>query len=90
VKTRHFLQLIAMSALWGASFPLLRIASPAFGPLALAGIRCALAALFGVTWGGLYFDEPVTTGMAPGSLLILLVTALMTGFNPLRLVAWLR
>jgi drug/metabolite transporter (DMT)-like permease len=45
VKTRHFLQLIAMSALWGASFPLLRIASPAFGPMALAGIRCALAAL---------------------------------------------
>ena len=34
-----------MSALWGASFPLLRIASPAFGPVALAGIRCALAAL---------------------------------------------
>ncbi|MCP5282112.1 MAG: DMT family transporter [Rhodoferax sp.] len=45
MKTRHFLQLIAMSALWGASFPLLRIASPAFGPMALAGIRCALAAL---------------------------------------------
>jgi drug/metabolite transporter (DMT)-like permease len=45
VKTRHFIQLIAMSALWGASFPLLRIASPAFGPMALAGIRCALAAM---------------------------------------------
>lgn len=34
-----------MSALWGASFPLLRIASPAFGPWALAGLRCALAAV---------------------------------------------
>lgn len=34
-----------MSALWGGSFPLLRIASPAFGPMALAGIRCALAAV---------------------------------------------
>ncbi|HQX59899.1 MAG: DMT family transporter [Rhodoferax sp.] len=45
MKTRHFVQLIGMSALWGASFPLLRIASPAFGPMALAGIRCALAAL---------------------------------------------
>ncbi len=45
LKTRHFIQLIAMSALWGASFPLLRIASPAFGPVALAGIRCALAAV---------------------------------------------
>lgn len=45
MQTRHFLQLIALSALWGGSFPLMRIASPAFGPLALAGIRCALAAV---------------------------------------------
>jgi len=41
---RHFLQLIALSAIWGGSFPLIRIASPAFGPFGLAGIRCALAA----------------------------------------------
>jgi drug/metabolite transporter (DMT)-like permease len=45
MKTRHFLQLIAMSALWGASFPLIRIASPALGPFGLAGVRCILAAL---------------------------------------------
>ena len=31
--------------MWGASFPLIRIASPAFGPLGLAGIRCVLAAM---------------------------------------------
>jgi len=34
-----------MSALWGASFPMIRIASPALGPFGLAGMRCALAAL---------------------------------------------
>jgi drug/metabolite transporter (DMT)-like permease len=45
MHTRHFLQLIFLSALWGGSFPLIRIASPAFGPLGLAGIRCALAAV---------------------------------------------
>jgi drug/metabolite transporter (DMT)-like permease len=45
MQTRHFLQLILLSALWGASFPLIRIASPAFGPLGLAGFRCALAAV---------------------------------------------
>jgi len=45
MKTRHFAQLVAMSALWGASFPLIRIASPALGPFGLAGIRCILAAL---------------------------------------------
>jgi drug/metabolite transporter (DMT)-like permease len=45
MQTRHFLQLIALSALWGGSFPLLRIASPALGPWLLAGLRCLLAAL---------------------------------------------
>ncbi len=45
MQLRHFLQLVFLSALWGGSFPLIRIAAPAFGPLGLAGIRCALAAL---------------------------------------------
>jgi drug/metabolite transporter (DMT)-like permease len=45
MQNRHFIQLIAMSALWGASFPLLRIASPALGPWVVAGARCILAAL---------------------------------------------
>ena len=40
--------------------------------------------LFGVTWGGLFLGEPVTAGMVPGCLLILLATALVTGFNPWR------
>jgi len=34
-----------MSALWGASFPLLRIASPALGPWVVAATRCVLAAI---------------------------------------------
>ena len=45
MQTRHVLQLIFLSALWGGSFPLLRIASPALGPWLLAGLRCLLAAL---------------------------------------------
>ena len=45
MRTHHFLQLIGLSALWGASFPLIRIASPALGPLGLASIRCTLAAI---------------------------------------------
>lgn len=45
MHTRHFLQLIALSSLWGGSFPLLRIASPTLGPWLLAGMRCILAAL---------------------------------------------
>ncbi|MES2414625.1 MAG: DMT family transporter [Pseudomonadota bacterium] len=45
MQTRHFLQLIALSSLWGASFPLLRIASPALGPWVVAGMRCVLASI---------------------------------------------
>ncbi|MBX3610939.1 MAG: EamA family transporter [Hydrogenophaga sp.] len=43
MRTRHFAQLVALSALWGSSFLFLRIASPALTPLPLAGIRVALA-----------------------------------------------
>lgn len=45
MKTRHFAQLIALSALWGASFLFLRIASPVFGPNVLAAGRIGLATL---------------------------------------------
>jgi drug/metabolite transporter (DMT)-like permease len=48
VKTRHFAQLFALSALWGASFLFIRIASPVLGPLVMAEIRVALASL--VLW----------------------------------------
>ena len=44
MHARHFAQLVFLSALWGASFPMIRVASPAFGPWGLAGLRCALAA----------------------------------------------
>jgi drug/metabolite transporter (DMT)-like permease len=43
VKSRHFAQLVALSALWGASFLFIRIASPVMGPLVLAGCRVTLA-----------------------------------------------
>jgi len=45
VKTRHFAQLVGLSALWGASFLFIRIASPVIGPMVLAGCRVALAGL---------------------------------------------
>ena len=45
MKIKYFLQLIALSALWGASFMLLRIASPVLGPYVLTALRLGLAAL---------------------------------------------
>jgi drug/metabolite transporter (DMT)-like permease len=45
VKTSHFAQLVALSALWGASFMLIRIASPLLGPNVLAAMRIGAATL---------------------------------------------
>lgn len=44
MHARHFLQLLFLSAVWGASFPLIRVAAPAFGPVTMACLRCLLAA----------------------------------------------
>jgi drug/metabolite transporter (DMT)-like permease len=43
MRAHHFLLLLMLSATWGGSFVLLRIATPAFGPWGLAGLRCLLA-----------------------------------------------
>ena len=45
VKTKYFAQLVALSALWGASFMLIRIASPLLGPNVLAALRIGVATL---------------------------------------------
>ena len=45
MRRRDLIDLIALAALWGASFLFTRIAAPAFGPVALAEVRIAIAAL---------------------------------------------
>ena len=45
LKTKHFAQLVLLSALWGASFMLIRIASPVLGPNVLAVLRIGMATL---------------------------------------------
>lgn len=44
MRQSHFLQLVALSALWGASFPMLRVASPLLGPGVIAAGRIGIAA----------------------------------------------
>ena len=46
--------------------------------------------LFGVAWGHIFLGEALGSGMLWGGALVLLATALVTGFNPLRLLAFLR
>jgi drug/metabolite transporter (DMT)-like permease len=43
VKHTHFFQLVGLSALWGAAFLFIRVASPVLGPWVLAGLRVAMA-----------------------------------------------
>ncbi len=45
MKVRDLFDFTLLAALWGASFLFTRIAAPAFGPLAIADLRTAIAAL---------------------------------------------
>ena len=45
MKTKHFAQLVALSALWGASFLFMRLGAAEFGPVALCALRVGLASL---------------------------------------------
>ena len=46
MRTRDLTDLLLLAALWGASFLFMRIAAPAFGPIALVEVRVVVAALF--------------------------------------------
>jgi drug/metabolite transporter (DMT)-like permease len=46
VNPANALRLLALSALWGGSFPFMRVAVPSLGPVWLITVRVALAALF--------------------------------------------
>ncbi len=45
MKLRDLFDFTLLAALWGASFLFMRVAAPAFGPLAIADLRTAIAAL---------------------------------------------
>lgn len=44
MRPADILNMLLLGAIWGGAFPLLRVATPAFGPVALIGLRVALAA----------------------------------------------
>ena len=45
MRPRDVLDMLLIGAIWGGAFPMLRVAAPAFGPVALIGVRLAVAAL---------------------------------------------
>ena len=46
MRSRDILELLLLSALWGASFLFMRIAVPEFGPVVLAELRVGIASIF--------------------------------------------
>lgn len=46
MDSASLLRLVLLSAIWGASFLFMRVAVPAFGPLALIALRVTIAAVF--------------------------------------------
>lgn len=46
MKSRDLVDLVLLAAIWGASFLFMRLVVPAFGPVAMAFVRVAGAALF--------------------------------------------
>jgi len=39
--------------------------------------------VFGILWGNLFLGEVITAAMVAGSCLVIVGTALVTGFNPM-------
>ncbi|UGQ44737.1 DMT family transporter [Massilia endophytica] len=59
MKRSDMMQLVLVAAIWGASYLFIRVAAPAFGPWAMAGLRAVLASLMLlplVLWRGLLPD----------------------------------
>ncbi|MCC6170501.1 MAG: hypothetical protein IT481_00560 [Gammaproteobacteria bacterium] len=66
---RDVLDMLLIGAIWGGAFPMLRVAAPAFGPVALIG----------VLWGAALLGEPLTGMLLLGSAVVLVGTALAMG-----------
>jgi len=84
MKTVHLLQLLLLSAIWGVSFLLIRIAGDAFPPLWVALLRCSTGTVF--IWAVLLLGR---RKLPPRSLLPwLLLVALFNNAIPFTFFAW--
>jgi drug/metabolite transporter (DMT)-like permease len=84
MKTRSILQLLLLSALWGVSFLMIRVAGSVFPPLWVALLRCTLGA--GLLWTALRLGNHT---LPPRRLLPwLLAVALLNNAIPFSFFAW--
>lgn len=85
MKAGDLAELLLLAAVWGASFLFMRIASPEFGPLALALLRVGGAALFLVPLLWLRQGRQPLLGPRP---LAMLAVAFMNSALPFALYAY--
>jgi drug/metabolite transporter (DMT)-like permease len=84
MKTKFVLQILLLSALWGVSFLMIRIAGTSFPPLWVALLRCTLGAA--LLWTVLRFSDKQ---LPPRRLLPWLLTvALFNNALPFTFFAW--
>jgi len=84
MKSSHLLQLLLLSAIWGVSFLLIRIAGDSFPPLWLALLRCSSGAV--LLWSVMAFGR---RSLPPRRLLLwLLLVALFNNAIPFTFFAW--
>jgi drug/metabolite transporter (DMT)-like permease len=84
MKTRYIVQLLLLSAVWGVSFLMIRIADLAFPPIWVGLLRCVIGALF--LWGVLVFGRHK---LPPRRLIFwLLLVALTNNALPFSFFAW--
>ena len=84
MRARDALELVALAALWGASFLFMRTAAPEFGPVALIFVRVALAGLFLlpiIVWRGRWREMVVHAWP-------LAVVGVLNSALPFVLIAW--
>lgn len=59
MKTKYFLAIILLSALWGFSFLFMKISSPEMGAIFTTNLRVLISA-FGIIWTALFLREKIT------------------------------
>jgi len=57
VRTADFLRLVALAAIWGASYMFIRVTAPVLGPIWTSEGRLAIGAAALLAWFGVTRDE---------------------------------
>jgi drug/metabolite transporter (DMT)-like permease len=86
MKSRDLFDFVLLAALWGASFLFMRVGAPEFGPIALMGLRVAIAAI--CLWPLLLISQRTSTPVMRTHVGSLAVVGVMNSVLPFTLFAY--